>query len=175
MLSNPFIQVYNYILFPCQLGGRTQSCHWLSQKSLYSKHFDLIFLILIEALWVTERGQIRQHLRQFFSPKGPPWYSGALESEQFLSKAFSSRALSPSGSPSFTLPPCSPLLFLQSIWALLTLGTHFHIAHLCRLTFSKVLTQTKTCQVTETLSGRQFIHSLWLPGFAHWDLTFAHS
>lgn len=56
-----------------------------------------------------------------------------------VSKAFSYGALNPSGSPSLTLPPCSLLPFLQSIGALLTLGTRFHRAHPCRLMFYKEL------------------------------------
>lgn len=34
--------------------------------------------------------------------------------------------------------------------------------------------QTKACRVMETLPGRQFIHSLWLPDVAPWSLTFSH-
>ena len=117
----------NYTLIPCQLGGRMQTLHWLSQEHHYSKHFDFLFLVFTEALWVTERGQIKQHIRYFSSPVA-------------LSLEFSLQGFPMQLPPLWLLPPWFSLPTSYSFFCEKHLSPFF-TACLCRLRCPKVLKQ----------------------------------
>lgn len=126
------------------------------------------FLVLTEALWAGEKGQIKQPIRSFFLKAK----EGLAPNSRVLGAAFSPRhsRMAPSASGFFLISPSLlPTAFLCRVFEL-QLWAHFCIAHLRRLKLSKELNKTEPCQLTETLSGKQFTHLSCLT--APWNLTF---
>lgn len=151
-----------------------QTLYRLSQKPHYCKYFDFIFLALTEALWVTEKDQMKQHTRQFSYPKGPLWPCPQEQSLEVSLQGFSILLPAPLVSPTFLLPPSSFLLFLCRVFELCSSFEPIFAWRFCRPTLSKELNQTKACPSAETSPRKQFTYSLLLPDFAPWGLT-SHS